>query len=117
MKEPFSEAALGEGGRFAACIEKMEGRVDDPRAVCASIGRRVHGAERFQQLAARGRKKGAEHFGEEAEVLREIATRLSGKDAANVLEAADTLDEAEGMARTTEGKKPSLTAFMKGAKK
>lgn len=59
-RKPFSSDPLGSGGRFQACVRAMEKRgVDDPRAACAAIGRRAYGKERFQELAAAGRRRAA----------------------------------------------------------
>lgn len=56
-----SKAPLGEGGRFKALAAKLQkrGGVRDPKALAAAIGRKKVGKGRFQQLAARGRKKKA----------------------------------------------------------
>lgn len=53
---PNSKAPLGEGGRFAALAGKLEGKVRDPKAVAAAIGRRKYGKSKFQKLAAAGRR-------------------------------------------------------------
>ena len=49
---------LGTGERF----KKLEGKlakqgVDDPAALAAAIGRKKYGKEKFQKLAAKGKKK------------------------------------------------------------
>jgi hypothetical protein len=51
---------LGSGERFRALVSsiKARGGVRDPAAVAASIGRRKYGTERFQELAARSRRRG-----------------------------------------------------------
>ena len=53
-------AKLGSGERFAALKESIaeKGNVRNPGAVAAMIGRRKFGKERFQKLAAAGRKRG-----------------------------------------------------------
>lgn len=62
--EAFSKDRPGEGGRFEACATKMMSRTN-PRTkknytkeeadkICASIGRKAYGKERFQTLAAKG---------------------------------------------------------------
>lgn len=48
---------LGGGGRFAALKKKLAGKVEDPGAVAASIGRKKYGKKKFQGLAAKGRKR------------------------------------------------------------
>lgn len=105
VDEPFAAAPLGSGERFAACVEKLRGRVGDPEAACAAIGRRAHGAARLAELAAAGRRRGAEHFGEEAEIVRGIAdelSRIAPDRAASLRESADVLDEAEALAMERE---------------
>jgi len=51
-------ASLGSGGRSKACVQKVSRRpeVGDPRALCAWIGRKKYGKQRFQKLAAQGRR-------------------------------------------------------------
>ena len=50
---------LGGGGRFAAIKEKAaKSGARDPGAVAAAIGRKKYGKAKFQELAAKGRKKG-----------------------------------------------------------
>lgn len=49
---------LGSGARFKALTKKLSGKVSDPKAVAASIGRKKYGKARFQKLAAVGKKKG-----------------------------------------------------------
>lgn len=58
-KMPVSRAPLGSGGRFEALEESIakRGNVRNPAAVAASIGRKKYGKQKFQQLAAAGRKK------------------------------------------------------------
>jgi len=50
---------LGTGKRFASLSSSLarKGKVRDPGAVAAAIGRRKYGAARFSKLSARGRKK------------------------------------------------------------
>lgn len=50
---------LGSGERFAQLKRKIaaKGNVSDPGAVAAAIGRKKFGNKRFQQLAAKGRKR------------------------------------------------------------
>ncbi len=47
---------LGGGGRFAQMVSKLKGKVSNPKAVAASIGRKSLGKAAFQKLAAKGRK-------------------------------------------------------------
>lgn len=56
MAKPNPKAPLGQGGRFAAMVQKLKGKVSDPKAVAASIGRKKYGVKKFAQLAAAGRK-------------------------------------------------------------
>lgn len=55
------KAPLGSGARFAALERKIAARggADDPAAVAAAIGRRKYGKKKFQELAARGRRRAA----------------------------------------------------------
>ena len=50
---------LGSGERFRALKEKLSRRpgVTDPGALAAAIGRKRLGKKRFQELAARGRRR------------------------------------------------------------
>lgn len=48
---------LGGGGRFQKLEKSLKGKVSDPAAVAASIGRKKYGKEKFQQMAAKGRKR------------------------------------------------------------
>jgi hypothetical protein len=56
MAKPNAHAPLGEGGRFAALENKLKGKVDNPGAVAASIGRKKYGKVGFQKLAAKGKR-------------------------------------------------------------
>jgi len=58
--EPSAKAPPGEGARFEALEDKLRrrGDVKNPAALAASLGRAKYGKKRFQQMAARGRKKG-----------------------------------------------------------
>jgi hypothetical protein len=52
---------LGGGGRFQklkASIAK-KGKVSDPGAVAAAIGRKKYGAKRFAKMGAKGRHRAA----------------------------------------------------------
>ena len=74
MAKPNKEAPLGEGGRFAALKQSIEtrnkkgpkkpavaakrpggGKIDNPGALAAFIGRKKYGKGTFQQMAAKGR--------------------------------------------------------------
>ena len=49
---------LGSGGRYKRLISKLEKQgVDDPAALAAYIGRKKLGKEKFQSLAAKGRRR------------------------------------------------------------
>ena len=50
---------LGEGGRFVALESAIakKGKVTNPGAVAAAIGRKKYGKAKFQKMAAAGRKK------------------------------------------------------------
>ena len=51
---------LGSGERFSMLVSKIESRPGfkgDAAAIAASVGRKKYGKERFQKLAASGRKK------------------------------------------------------------
>jgi hypothetical protein len=52
-----SSMKLGGGGRFKAMVAKLKGKVSDPAAVAASIGRKKYGASRMAKWAAAGRKR------------------------------------------------------------
>lgn len=57
MAKPNAKAPLGQGGRFAALKQKLAKRgVKDPAALAAWIGRKKYGKEKFQKLAAKGRR-------------------------------------------------------------
>lgn len=50
---------VGGGGRFAK-LEKsiaQKGKVSNPKAVVASIGRKKYGKEKMQKMAVKGRKR------------------------------------------------------------
>ena len=48
---------LGGGGRFAKLEKSLKGKVKDPAAVAAAVGRKKYGKEKFQKMAAAGRKR------------------------------------------------------------
>jgi len=48
----------GGGGRFQKLKKELSKKgVKDPGALAASIGRKKYGKEKFQQMAAKGRKR------------------------------------------------------------
>lgn len=48
---------LGGGGRFAKLEKSLKGKVRDPKAVAASIGRKKYGAKKMAKMAATGRRR------------------------------------------------------------
>lgn len=58
MAKPDANAPLGEGGRFAALEQKIEGEGKSKEAagaIAASIGRKKYGNKGFQKLANQGK--------------------------------------------------------------
>jgi hypothetical protein len=53
----MAKAKLGTGARFKALVGKLAGKVKNPKAVAAAIGRKRYGKKRMAQMAAKGRKK------------------------------------------------------------
>ena len=54
----MSKPPLGTGQRFRALKAKLQKQgVRDPEALAASIGRKALGKQKFQSLAAKGRRK------------------------------------------------------------
>jgi len=51
--------SLGTGERFQDLVEKLRARknVYNPKALAAWIGRKTLGKKRFQELAAKGRRR------------------------------------------------------------
>lgn len=49
----------GGGGRFAKMTAKLEGKVRDPAAVAAKIGRKKYGKKKMAEFSAAGRKRAA----------------------------------------------------------
>ena len=47
---------LGGGGRFAKLKDELKGKVSNPGAVAASIGRKKYGAKKMAKMSAKGRK-------------------------------------------------------------
>lgn len=56
MAKPNANAPLGQGGRFAALEKSLSGKVSNPAAVAASVGRKKYGAKKMAKMAAAGRK-------------------------------------------------------------
>ncbi|KKN74668.1 hypothetical protein LCGC14_0388700 [marine sediment metagenome] len=50
------KGTLGSGERFKRCVASNRGKVRDPEALCASIGRKKFGKKRFAQLGKQGRR-------------------------------------------------------------
>jgi hypothetical protein len=50
---------LGGGGRFKQMEDKLKGKVDDPAAVAAAMGRKKYGAKKMAKMAAAGKKRAA----------------------------------------------------------
>lgn len=48
----------GGGGRFAKLEDELKGKVDNPGAVAASIGRKKYGAKQMAKWSVQGRKRG-----------------------------------------------------------
>lgn len=48
---------LGGGGRFAKLEKSLQGKVKDPAAVAAAVGRKKYGAKKMSKMAAAGRKR------------------------------------------------------------
>lgn len=55
----MAKAKLGSGARFKALERSIasKGKVRNPAAVAASIGRKKYGAKKMASLATKGRKK------------------------------------------------------------
>lgn len=51
------KARLGSGKRFSSLVSKLKGRVKNPQAVAAAIGRKKFGKKKMSQLAAAGRRR------------------------------------------------------------
>ena len=58
----MSKPKLGSGGRFKALVAKLEGNVNDPAAVAASIGRKKYGSEKMAKWSAAGRRRGKDQL-------------------------------------------------------
>ncbi len=50
---------LGGGGRFAQMEAKLKGKVSNPGAVAAMIGRKKYGTKKMASMAAKGKKRAA----------------------------------------------------------
>ena len=53
-----TRARLGSGTRFAELKRKLSGKVSNPGAVAASIGRKKYGSKKMAALSAAGRRRG-----------------------------------------------------------
>jgi hypothetical protein len=53
----FAGAPAGSGENFRKLASSLEGKVRDPRAVAAAIGRKKYGAKRMAQMSAQGRRR------------------------------------------------------------
>ena len=47
----------GGGGRFAKLKKSLKGKVRDPAAVAATIGRKKYGKKKMAKFSAKGRKR------------------------------------------------------------
>ena len=47
----------GGGGRFAMMVDHLKGKVSDPGAVAAAIGRKKYGKKKMAEFAAQGKKR------------------------------------------------------------
>lgn len=47
----------GGGGRFQKLVAHLKGKVNNPGAVAASIGRKKYGSEKFQHMATKGKER------------------------------------------------------------
>jgi len=58
-KKVMKKTKPGTGARFKSLVQKLKqrGGVTNPEAVAAAIGRRKYGSKKFQQMAAKARKK------------------------------------------------------------
>jgi len=58
MAKRRDSAPLGSGERFRRLTAELKQRgVKDPEALAAYIGRKKYGAKKFQQLAAKGKRR------------------------------------------------------------
>lgn len=53
----------GGGGRFAKMVGKLKGKVRNPKAVAAAIGRKKYGKKKMAKFSAQGRKRAAKSLG------------------------------------------------------
>lgn len=47
----------GGGGRFQKLVSHLSGKVDNPAAVAASIGRKKYGAKKMASFSAKGKER------------------------------------------------------------
>jgi len=57
-KDMAKSMKVGGGGRYQKLVKKLkEEGANDPKALAAHIGRKKYGKKKFQQMAAKGRKR------------------------------------------------------------
>lgn len=56
-RDPVKSMKLGGGGRFQKLSASLEGKVSNPGAVAAAIGRKKYGAEKMAKMSAAGRRR------------------------------------------------------------
>ena len=49
----------GGGGRFQKLVSKLKGKVKNPKAVAAAIGRKKYGKKKMAAWSSQGRKRAA----------------------------------------------------------
>jgi histidyl-tRNA synthetase len=56
-KEEDMSMKVGGGGRYKKLVKELAASgAKDPKALAASIGRKKYGKEKFQEMAAKGKK-------------------------------------------------------------
>lgn len=87
LSNPRKKARLGSGERFASLERKIAARGDvrDPAAVAADIGRRKYGKKKFQELAARGRRRGRKNPDVPLREAQSLYREFHGKAPSRVL--------------------------------
>jgi len=57
-REDDMSMKVGGGGRYKKLVKELASKgAKDPKALAASIGRKKYGKEKFQEMAAKGRKE------------------------------------------------------------
>jgi hypothetical protein len=82
--------------RFDKCVESVarKGSADDPRAVCASIGRRKYGKRKFQAIAAAGRRRRARRNpANPVEEAQEVYEQFHGRPSEELIEVETPIHE------------------------